>query len=102
MNGDAYRYQRSFDLLVVAVIAVPAIVVLSIAALAIAVTSRGPVLFRQLRIGQHGVPYRVLKLRTMVGRPDNALIPDPARITPVGRVLRRISVDELPQLWHVA
>lgn len=102
MRGDAYAGQRVFDLVVVALVGLPALVAVTVAAVAISLTSRGPILFRQVRIGQFGRPYQILKLRTMVGRPDNALIPDPARITRVGRLLRRTSADELPQLWQVA
>lgn len=81
------------------------------AALAVAVESGGPVLFRQQRIGRGGVPFTVYKLRSM--RPDGAGTPDPRgggepsggdeshRVTRVGRVLRRWAIDELPQLVNV-
>jgi lipopolysaccharide/colanic/teichoic acid biosynthesis glycosyltransferase len=97
---------------------------LLIAAL-VKVTSRGPVFFRQTRIGERAVPFRMLKFRTMkpnasdashqdyvawfikssgdAGASGNAVFKmqnDP-RITPVGRILRRTSLDELPQLWNV-
>jgi len=99
-----------------------------IVAAAIKLTSRGPVLFRQKRIGEHGIPFRLLKFRSMQLDNDSSehkeyvrkliagqaqkkpandngggvfkLTNDP-RITPVGRVLRRASLDELPQLINV-
>jgi len=99
-----------------------------IVAAAIKLTSRGPVLFRQKRIGEHGIPFRLLKFRSMHVNNDSSehkeyvrkliagqaekkpangngggvfkLTNDP-RITPVGRVLRRASLDELPQLINV-
>jgi lipopolysaccharide/colanic/teichoic acid biosynthesis glycosyltransferase len=79
--------------------------VLAVAALLIRVESDGPALFSQERVGRRGRPFRILKLRTM--RPDttgNALpvtAGNDPRITSVGRLLRRLKVDELPQLVNV-
>ncbi len=75
----------------------PALAVLSAVVL---VTSGRPVLFRQERIGRHGRPFVMHKFRTMRTGP-NPLVPDPDRITPIGRWLRRTSLDELPQLVDV-
>ncbi len=64
----------------------------------------GPVFFRQLRLGRYGKPFRVLKFRSMVFKPElvemQARRNDP-RITRVGRVLRRTALDEVPQLWNI-
>jgi lipopolysaccharide/colanic/teichoic acid biosynthesis glycosyltransferase len=62
-----------------------------------------PVLFRQWRTGYREQPFRVLKFRTMTQHRDAAgqLLPDAARLTGLGRWLRRTSLDELPQLWNV-
>ena len=82
----------------------------ALAAAAVKLTSRGPVLYRQRRIGKDGVPFTLLKLRTMTDRDEAdtsgdgsaAWAPTEAhRVTPVGRQLRRFRVDELPQLWNV-
>lgn len=96
-----YRGKRLVDLAVLAVVALPAALVGVVCAVAVRVTSRGPVLFLQERIGQDGVPFTVWKFRTMVAG-DNPIFPDATRITSAGRWLRRLSLDELPQLVNVA
>jgi sugar transferase EpsL len=62
-----------------------------------------PVLFRQDRPGLHGEPFTLLKFRTMNDRRDDdgVLLPDAARLTSLGKFLRRTSIDELPELWNV-
>ncbi|REJ73516.1 MAG: sugar transferase [Acidobacteria bacterium] len=73
-------------------------------------SSRGPVLFRQTRVGRHGRTFVLLKLRTMrSNEPGSTSVPAPQvtaagdrRITGFGRLLRATKLDELPQLWHVA
>jgi lipopolysaccharide/colanic/teichoic acid biosynthesis glycosyltransferase len=79
---------------------------LAAAALAIKLEDGGPVLFRQRRVGKDGVEFDLLKLRTMVVGAETmgagyAVDRGDPRITRVGRVLRRLSLDELPQLWNV-
>jgi len=76
---------------------------LVLAAAAIALSSRGGVLFRQARVGRWGRPFMLYKLRTMRKELGGALVTakgDP-RITWIGRVLRRSKLDELPELWNV-
>jgi lipopolysaccharide/colanic/teichoic acid biosynthesis glycosyltransferase len=79
---------------------------LALAALAVKLEDGGPVLYRQRRVGKDGVEFELLKLRTMVVGAERqgagyAVDRDDPRITRVGRVLRRLSADELPQLWNV-
>ena len=96
-----YRGKRVLDLVLLAVVAVPAIAVGAVCALAVRLTSRGPVFFRQDRVGMGGEVFSVWMFRTMVAG-DNPIFPDASRITSAGRWLRRLSLDELPQLLNVA
>jgi lipopolysaccharide/colanic/teichoic acid biosynthesis glycosyltransferase len=79
---------------------------LAIAALAVKLEDGGPVLYRQSRVGKGGADFELLKLRTMVVGAERlgagyAVDRGDARITRAGRILRRLSLDELPQLWNV-
>ncbi len=108
--------KRSFDLFFSASALVVLAPLFPLVALAIKLDTRGPVFFKQRRAGKRGVPFRMYKLRTMVADAERALpdvvvledLPDPMfklradpRVTRTGRLLRRLSLDELPQLVNV-
>ncbi len=98
--------RRVFDLSCGGATLVLASPLLAIAAVAIKLDDGGPVLYRQTRVGKDGRDFELLKLRTMVVGAEKigagfAVNRGDSRITRAGRVLRRLSLDELPQLWNV-
>ena len=98
--------KRMVDLLGAGVGLTLASPVIGLAALAIKLDDGGPVFYRQRRVGRHGEDFDLVKLRTMIPGAETegagwAVDYADPRITRVGRVLRRLSVDELPQLWNV-
>ena len=98
---------RSIKRVLDMVFAAAALIILSpvllVAAAAIRVSMGRPVLFRHTRAGYCGHPFVMLKFRTMTDETDESgcLLPDADRLTRLGRVLRKTSIDELPQLWNV-
>ena len=97
---------RAADLVVAGSALVVAAPLLAVSALAIKIEDGGPVFYAQRRVGREGVDFALLKLRTMVPDAEGlgagyAVDEGDPRITRVGRVLRRLSLDELPQLWNV-
>ncbi len=104
---EAYlRCKRVMDMAAACALFVLLGPVLLIAGLLVRLTSRGPVIYSQKRVGRHGREFVIHKLRTMVHECESLTGPrwstpgDP-RITPVGRVLRKLHIDEFPQLWNV-
>jgi len=95
--------KRRIDLLGAAVLLAAAAPVMLLVGLAVWRRMGRPVLFRQMRAGQHGRPMMLLKFRTMRDARDSEgrLLPDAERLTPLGCWLRRTSLDELPQLVSV-
>ena len=95
--------KRAFDLTAVLLTAPVWVPVLLVAAVAIRIFQHGPVFFVQERAGRHGVPFRIFKFRTMSDERDASgeLLDDAQRITTVGNIVRKTSVDEIPQLLNV-
>jgi exopolysaccharide biosynthesis polyprenyl glycosylphosphotransferase len=115
-EGGAQWAKAAFDFITALVAVVLLSPLLIVIALLIKLTSRGPVFFRQERVGLNGAPFRMLKFRTMVANAEELLpelvahnegrgllfkLKDDPRITPLGRALRRFSLDELPQFFNV-
>lgn len=104
-KGAYIRTKRFIDTVLVLLAAVPASIMGLLIAAAIAIDSRGPVIFSQDRVGREGRSFTLYKFRTMRSTLDHDgarfAAPDDERLTRVGRILRRIRIDELPQLWNV-
>jgi len=97
--------KRLFDVLSSAMGLVVLAPVLAVVALAIKMESHGPVFYRGVRAGLHGKPFRIFKFRTMVMNAEAlgsaSTAEDDLRITRVGRILRKVKLDELPQLLNI-
>ena len=97
---------RALDLAIASVVLALSAPLLALAALAIKLESHGPVFYRQRRVGRGGRPFELWKLRTMVRGAETLgagiyVLEGDTRITRVGRLLRRYSLDELPNLVNV-
>ncbi|HTD52545.1 MAG TPA: sugar transferase, partial [Thermoanaerobaculia bacterium] len=105
-EGMAAASKRTFDILVSGAFLLVSSPILGLSAAAIALTSRGGVFFDQTRVGKDGSAFRLWKLRTMRAGAEEktgAVLSSPGdpRVTSVGRILRALRIDELPQLWNV-
>jgi lipopolysaccharide/colanic/teichoic acid biosynthesis glycosyltransferase len=116
-HGSYSFVSRAIDIVIATVVLVLATPIILLAAVAIKVSSRGPIFFRQARAGRDGRPFTMYKLRSMYAGADddkelfrrhNQLPTGPCfklkrdpRVTAIGRWIRRSSIDELPQLWNV-
>lgn len=97
--------KRIFDLIIAIItfiILSPVFVILS---LAIKMDSKGPVMFRQIRVTQYGKKFRIYKFRTMVNNADKigtqVTTKNDSRVTKVGKILRKLRLDEIPQLFNI-
>jgi exopolysaccharide biosynthesis polyprenyl glycosylphosphotransferase len=112
LTGTQATLKRTFDILTSALALLVALPLLGIIALAVKLTSEGPIFFTQDRITSGGRSFRMYKFRTMIDGANDlmdetdidrsqAFFKTTGAITPVGRWLRRLSLDELPQLWNI-
>ncbi|MEJ7783698.1 MAG: exopolysaccharide biosynthesis polyprenyl glycosylphosphotransferase [Solirubrobacteraceae bacterium] len=115
LTRSSRRLKRAFDLVGATLVLIPTAPVMAAIAIAVRLDSPGPLLFRQWRIGLEGAPFRIFKFRTMIDGADAMKdglrelneaeglfkIHDDPRITRTGRLLRRTSLDELPQIFNV-
>ena len=117
LRERAYEaFKRTIDVVGSAVLLIALAPLFALIAVLVKVTLPGPVFFRQVRLGRHGRPFRCIKFRTMVPDAEQRLQRDPLlraafennykikddpRVSPLGALLRRTSLDEVPQLWNV-
>ncbi len=96
-------FKRFIDIAVSLVLLVATLPFTLIAAILLAFANQGKVFFIQQRPGLHGKPFRIIKFKTMNDRRDTTgeLLPDAVRLTGIGRLIRKTSIDELPQLLNV-
>ena len=105
LSGSQLAAKRCFDLVVASIILILLSPLMVVVALAVAMESEGPIIFRQKRGGYNGRSFDVYKFRTMGVRENGAEVRqaqrnDP-RVTKIGRTLRKLSIDELPQIFNV-
>ena len=115
-TSRALPAKRIFDLIASCVLLVLVAPVMAATALAVWLDDRGPILYRQRRVGREGRPFHMLKFRSMFVDADRLVVdlreqnvgdgllfkvPDDPRVTRIGRIIRRLSIDELPQLINV-
>ena len=106
VSGKFYRHvKRTFDVLFSFLLLLLTFPLLLLVSLAIKLDSSGPVIYSQIRKGLHGQPYKIYKFRSMYTDSEEqgakwAVVGD-KRITRVGRILRKLRIDEIPQLWNI-
>src|ERR1700736_6600481 len=124
MNQGYQGTKRILDIIFTLLILIPLCIVIVVVAVLIRLDSKGPIFYRQKRVGQNGVEFDMLKFRSMYVDNDDAVhrevikqymngeklngngnmpykMGDDPRITRVGRIIRKTSLDELPQFWNV-
>lgn len=104
-SSIAARIKRGVDIVAALVLSIVTLPISFLAALAIKLTSQGPVFFSQTRVGLHGDEFMLRKFRTMINNAEDGgaqwASNDDPRITAVGRLLRKSRIDELPQCWNI-
>jgi lipopolysaccharide/colanic/teichoic acid biosynthesis glycosyltransferase len=106
-DHSAYaRIKRAMDVALSVTMLIAALPVMLVAGLIVRLTSKGPAIYIQTRLGRGGQPFSILKIRTMIDNCESLTgprwaVPGDSRITSVGRLLRATHIDELPQLWNV-
>lgn len=97
--------KRVFDLVVGIILLILLLPIFTLISIAIKVDSKGPVMFRQVRVTQYGKQFKIFKFRTMVNNADKigsqVTTKNDARVTKIGKLLRKLRLDEIPQLLNI-
>lgn len=105
MSDSELCMKRAFDIVVSAVMLVVLLPVYLVVSLLVWFTSEGPIFYKQERIGLHGIPFDIIKFRTMRVHAENGTpqitLDNDDRVTKVGKYLRKYRLDELPQFWNI-
>ena len=105
MSDTELCIKRAFDIVVSAVMLVVLLPVYLVVSLLVWFTSEGPIFYKQERIGLHGIPFDIIKFRTMRVHAENSIpqitLDNDDRVTKVGKWLRKYRLDELPQFWNI-
>ena len=105
MSDSELCIKRAFDIVVSAVMLVVLLPVYLVVSLLVWFTSEGPIFYKQERIGLHGIPFDIIKFRTMRVHAENSIpqitLDNDDRVTKVGKWLRKYRLDELPQFWNI-
>ena len=105
MSDTELCIKRAFDIVVSAVMLVVLLPVYLVVSLLVWFTSEGPIFYKQERIGLHGIPFDIIKFRTMRVHAENGTpqitLDNDDRVTKVGKYLRKYRLDELPQFWNI-
>lgn len=106
LSGPRWAAKRAFDIVSASVALIVLSPVLLLCTIATLMDGRPGIFFYQERIGRHGKPFKLIKFRSMCPRDEhesqtNWSIADDQRVSPIGRFMRRTSLDELPQLWNI-
>jgi lipopolysaccharide/colanic/teichoic acid biosynthesis glycosyltransferase len=106
-SGWYQVFRRPLDVVLTLLLLIPAIPIMLLAMLGVRLTSRGSAIYTQTRLGQGGRPFTIYKIRTMYDRCEDESGPcwsdarGDRRVTPIGVYLRKLKIDELPQIWNV-
>ncbi len=105
MHNSSKNIKRVFDIIVSIIALILSLPILAISALVIKADSKGPIIFKQQRLGRYGRPFTMYKLRSMTSDAEingpTLSCPNDKRVTKIGRTLRKYRIDEIPQFWNV-
>jgi lipopolysaccharide/colanic/teichoic acid biosynthesis glycosyltransferase len=102
LNKKSESFKRIFDIIFVLILTPISVLLIFIAAILIKISSNGPIFFLQTRVGKNSRPFKIIKLRTMIqNNTESYTIENDERVFKVGKYLRALKIDELPQFYNI-